>query len=284
VTMGPASLCTDGGSTFECCEVLPAHPERWRTASAAPTLEEGVHAPRPTMAPDASAPSARILLVEDDRKFAAQVRTYLEQQFFEVAVVHDGERAVAEILARAPDLVVLDLMLPGLDGIAILRRCRPQYGGRVLMLTASHAESDHVAGLEVGADDFVTKPVVPRILLARIRALLRREGPQSGPDTGPIHCGELTVDPATRDVRYRGTEVPLTGAEFDLIRLLAGRSGEVISRDVLCRQVRGVAYDGIDRAIDIHVARVRRKLEQAGAPRLLIKAVRGEGYVLAVRR
>lgn len=230
-------------------------------------------------------PNARVLVVEDDRKLAAQICAYLEQNFMSADAVHDGVTAAARIAADPPEVVVLDLMLPRLDGIAVLRRIRSAFPGRVLMLTASHSESDHVAGLEVGADDFVTKPVVPRILLARIRALLRRDHARARDEQDePLLRGQLGIDPATREVTWCGALVPLTAAEFDVVRLLAHRSGEVLGREALCRQIRGIAYDGIDRTIDIHIARIRRKLESAGAPKSLIKSVRGEGYVMAVRR
>jgi two-component system response regulator RstA len=226
---------------------------------------------------------ARLLIVEDDRTFAAQLQAYLAQHFLAADLEHHGGRAIERIPAEQPDVVILDLMLPGADGIAICRAVRPSYRGRILMLTASRSQADHVSGLEVGTDDFITKPIVPRVLLAHVRALLRRE-PAGQTSEDPIAVGGLVLDGGTREASFEARALPLTGAEFEILFLLATNVGSVVSRDVLHRRVRGIEYDGLDRGVDIHIARIRRKLSFAGAASHIIKAIRGEGYLLAVRR
>ena len=178
-----------------------------------------------------------------------------------------GDAGVEAIRATQPDLVILDLMLPGMNGLDVCRHVRDTYSGAILMLTASQSEADHVAGLELGADDFVTKPIQPRVLLARIRTQLRRlkvdPAPIKGVQDGVINVGTLEVNLRSRSVHATGHRVPLTTMEFDILAMLAKEAGAVVKRDDLYRSVIGTEYDGIDRGLDVHVSRIRRKL---GAP------------------
>jgi two-component system response regulator RstA len=234
-------------------------------------------------------PTARILLVEDDAKLAALVREFLEASGFEVGVEPRGDRAPARILDEQPDLVILDLMLPGLDGLAICRQVRPCFDGAILMLTARGEETDEIVGLELGADDYLAKPVRPRRLLARVNTLLRRvdrtaaPGSAEGDSAGRrLTVGRLVVDAGNRQATMDGELVALTTAEFDLLWLLASHAGEVLSRDHIYRELRGMEYDGLDRSMDLRVARLRKKLGDDGKRPRLIKSVRGAGYLLVV--
>ncbi len=226
-----------------------------------------------------AAAQTTILLVEDDLKLAALIKEYLEQQSFAVTVEPRGDRANAAIDDQRPDLVILDIMLPGTDGLTVCRQARPRYAGPILMLTARGEDLDEVVGLEVGADDYLKKPVRPRVLLARIRTLLRRAGGPSANDRR-VEIGNLVVDATRRTATVGGAEVDLTSAEFDLLWLLAQHAGEALSRDQIYRELRGIEHDGIDRSIDLRVSRLRTKLGDTDA--VLIKSVRGVGYQLVV--
>lgn len=220
---------------------------------------------------------AHIFLVEDDARLAELVRDYLTQSGFTVTHEPRGDRAVDGILAAEPDLVVLDLMLPGEDGLSICRRLRPAFSGPVLMLTARGDEIDQVVGLEMGADDYVAKPVSPRLLLARIRALLRRGAPV---EASRVECGSLVVDLGARSATIDGDAVDLTSSEFDLLWVLATHAGRPVSREELVRELRGIQYDGVDRSIDVRVSQLRRKLATDPRHSDRIKTVRGVGYQL----
>ncbi len=227
---------------------------------------------------------AHILVVEDDDELAELLLEYLGQHGFELARVASGTEAGDAILRMQPDLVILDLMLPGQNGLDVCRQVRDAYQGAILMLTASQSEADHVAGLELGADDFVNKPVEPRVLLARIRSQLRRRGRASNGSRGDrIVVGPLQVDLASRDVKVEGELVPLTTMEFDVLAVLARDAGTVIKRDDLYPRIMGTEYDGIDRGMDVHVSRIRRKLKSCGFDTTRLKSVRGVGYLLATR-
>jgi two-component system response regulator RstA len=226
-----------------------------------------------------------ILIVEDDARLAALLAEYLSGHGFAVEVESRGHRAVERIWADDPALVILDLMLPGIGGFDICRRVRERYGRGILMLTASKVEADQAVGLELGADDYVIKPIEPRILLARVRSLLRRLNGSMPSVTVPsvVAVGHLAINRAARDVTVSGQSVDLTGVEFDVLWLLARRAGEVVSRDDLYMQVRGIPYDGLDRGMDVHVSRLRQKLEARGFDSSSLKAVRGMGYLLVKR-
>jgi two-component system response regulator RstA len=232
----------------------------------------------------------RILLVEDDQKLADVVCEFLRGKGFEVRHEADGGRVEARVGAEPPDLILLDLLLPSIGGLEVCRRVRPSFRGPILMLTALGDEIDEVLGLELGADDYLTKPVRPRVLLARIQALLRRAQRASSPSRPPgaqpqpLAFGSLWIDVAAREARFDGRMLELTAAEFDLLHYLAERAGQVVRREHISRDLRGIEWDGLDRTIDIRVARLRRKLGDAGRSPEVIKSVRGEGYLLAVRR
>lgn len=231
--------------------------------------------------------AARLLIVEDDDELAKLLSEYLGQHGFELSRVASGDVAAQSILSMQPDLVILDLMLPGANGLDVCRQVRDAYSGAILMLTASQSEADHVAGLELGADDFVNKPIEPRVLLARIRTQLRRLGggraSGSGDDSGILQVGPLKIDVASRDVSVDDRSVPLTTMEFDVLLMLAREAGSVVTRDDLYLNVIGTQYDGIDRGMDVHVSRLRRKLQRSGFDPSRLKSVRGVGYLLASR-
>jgi len=241
----------------------------------------GVHKTIPQ--PVSTAPAHHLFLVEDDRRLAALVSEYLEGHDFKVSHEIRGDRAVPRILHELPDLVILDLMLPGLDGHDVCREIRSRYQGPVMMLTARDEDLDQVLGLELGADDYVVKPVQPRVLLARIRALLRRFGQSVQGDVQEqqeaIRFNRLQLSYSTREVQLDGEPVELTDNELELLWLLASRAGEVLGRDQILQRLRGIGYDGLDRSVDIAVSRLRRKLEPDPAHPDGIKTVRGRGYL-----
>ncbi|AJD47592.1 DNA-binding response regulator [Alcanivorax sp. S71-1-4] len=223
----------------------------------------------------------RILIVEDDERLATLTREYLESNGMDVTVVNDGEEAVRRIRADQPDLVVLDLMLPGADGLTVCREVRPAFRNPILMLTARTDDMDQVLGLEMGADDYVAKPVKPRVLLARIRALLRRVETEHERDQPQMRLefGNLVIDNSAREVVLEGKSVDLTSAEYDLLWLLASNAGNVLSRETIFEKLRGIQYDGQDRSIDVRISRIRPKVgDDPDNPRR-IKTVRSKGYL-----
>ncbi len=225
------------------------------------------------------APSHRLLVVDDDVRLARLVRDYFTREGFEVDVLHHGSEAVTTVLRTPPDIILLDRMLPGEDGLTICKHLRAKgVTIPILMLTARGDENDQVVGLEVGADDYVAKPASPRLLLARVRALLRRKGesPPSGDTTRSV--GPLHADATTRQIRLEGVLIPLTTAEFDLLWVLVGKAGQPVSREMLVRELRGIAYDGVDRSIDVRVSQLRRKLKRSAAVK--IRTIRSVGYQL----
>lgn len=225
----------------------------------------------------------RLLVVEDDIRLGELLLEYFRGHGFVAAQETRGDRAPAHVQEFCPDVILLDLMLPGLDGLEVFRRIRPTFPGRVIMLTARRTDVDQIVGLEMGADDYVTKPVDPRLLLARVNAVLRRAA-VSPAGVDHLQLGALVIDRAIRTATVHGAAMVLTGAEFDLLWHLATRAGQPVSRDELYAGLRGISYDGVDRGMDIHVARLRRKLRDVGAEPDLIKSVRGTGYQLGIRR
>ncbi|MEN9022312.1 MAG: response regulator transcription factor [Verrucomicrobiales bacterium] len=228
----------------------------------------------------------RILLVEDDLKLAALVKEYLESDQFEVDVETRGDTAANRILTDKHDLVILDVMLPGLDGFEVCKRVRPDFDGPILMLTARSEEVDEVIGLEMGADDYMSKPVRPRLLLARMRTLLRRVQLNETPGTISEECAlieltDLQIDATQRSVLLKGHPIYLTTAEFDLLWFLAQRPGEVVTRDQIFEKVIGMPYDGLDRSADLRITRLRKKLGDDGKQPSRIKSIRSVGYLLA---
>lgn len=219
---------------------------------------------------------SRLLLVEDDAALAAMVAEYLQRAGYHVDHVARGDQAVARIQTAPPDLVLLDVELPGLDGFEVVRRVRPTWAGPILMLTARGDEIDQVVGLELGATAYLPKPVSPRLLLAHVRAHLRQ------PAGDVLELGALAIDVERREARLGGVDLELGDAEFDLLLQLARRPGAIVSRDDLLGTLRGLEYDGLDRSVDQRVSRLRRAFGEAG--RKWIKTVRGEGYLLAPPR
>lgn len=243
-----------------------------------------MNAPDPDFDPIPSGAPRKILMIEDDERLSTLVRDYLAGHGIEVAVESDGSSAVERFLAERPALVILDLTLPGKDGYQICRELRALGGVPILVYTARRDDIDHVLALELGADDFVVKSLEPRVLLARIQALLRRAGPENAaksrdPNRG---AGHIAVNRAARLVTYRGQKVELTAADFDLFWLLFSHQANLVTRDRLQRVLRKIPYDGVGRAIDGRIFRLRKKFEQVGAPPDLIVSVRSMGYLLAV--
>ena len=222
---------------------------------------------------------ARVLVVEDDLNVSEVVVRYLEREGFDVTAVSDGYEAVARAEAQLPDIVVLDLMLPGLDGLEVCRRLRARTPVPVIMLTARGEEDDRIVGLEVGADDYVTKPFSPRELTARVKAVLRRATTPAipGGGGGPLVAGDLVVDPSSHEVRRGGHVIPLTAREFDLLRFLAQRPRQVFRREELLEQVWGYTY-GDASTVTVHIRRLREKLEDDPSEPARITTVWGVGY------
>jgi len=227
--------------------------------------------------------SSTALLVEDDARLGALVAEYLGKHEVEVSVVRDGERGLAALAQRPFDVVLLDVMLPGIDGFEVCRRLRatPAVAGTpVIMLTAKGDPMDKVVGLELGADDYLAKPFEPRELLARIRAVLRRAPGRPAAGAPRLHVGEIEIDFDAREVLVRGVRQRLTQFEFDLLAALARAPGRVLSREYLLDALKGQAYEVFDRSIDVHVSRLRAKLEPDAKDPRYIRTVRGVGYVL----
>lgn len=230
--------------------------------------------------------SQTILLVDDDESLNRLVCQYLEGQGFTVLVKTDGTDALESIGALNPDLVILDIMLPGTDGLSVCRQVRPGYAGPILMLTALGDDIDEVAGLETGADDYLAKPVRPRVLLARIRALLRRHEPSTTTSGNHIKdditINHVTISQASRSVTRSGKVISLTDAEFELLWLLASRAGTLLTRDEINKALRGLQHDGLDRTIDLRISRIRKKLGDDSKEPATIKSVRGKGYLYSL--
>lgn len=224
--------------------------------------------------------SVKLVIVEDDDKLREMLAEYFQTQGFEVFTTGDGIAAPDLIEDVCPDLVLLDLMLPGKDGLTICRQIRTWFTGKVLMLTASDDDFDHVAALETGTDDFVTKPIKPRVLLARIRMLLRRtSSSEITSANGQLQFGNLVLSQSNRSCVLSGEIVTLTDSEFDLLWLLAQSSGDILSRDALTKALRGIDYDGIDRSVDNRIVALRKKLEGNATDPKGIITVRGKGYL-----
>lgn len=226
---------------------------------------------------------AKILLVEDDEAVAQALVAYLRDNDYDVEHESRGDAAVRRILDLQPALVLLDVNLPGKDGFDICQEIRPKYSGPVIVLTTRGNDLDHVLALEFGADDFISKPAPPRIVLAHVKALLRRV--RMGADAGKKHSeytyGALHIDRLTRTVTLKGVEVAFTAAEFDLLWLLASRAGDILSRNDIMTHLRGIGHDGLDRSIDMRVSRLRKLLDDDTLNPRRIKTVRGKGYLFS---
>ena len=218
-----------------------------------------------------------ILLVEDDPDIVKIVRTYLEGAGFEVAVATDGRSGLLRALEMPPTLIVLDWLLPGLDGLEFLSELRGAQRTPVIMLTSKRQEADRVMGLEVGADDYLTKPFSPRELLARIKAVLRR----TEPDDEVLRRGPLLIDPTRRYVKVGETHLDLTALEFDLLHLMAEHPGRVFRRDELLERIWEGPYDALERVVDVHIYNLRKKLALDPNAQALLQTVKGVGYRFA---
>jgi len=216
-----------------------------------------------------------ILLVDDDAELCGLLREFLQREGFTVSCEHEGNRGLAKALDPGVDLIVLDVMLPGIDGFEILRRLRSQSKVPVIMLTARGEDVDRIVGLELGADDYLPKPFNPRELAARIRAILRRYEPRPAETPGRLEVNGILLDPGTREVIAGGKRVDLTTFEFDILEMLMRSAGRVLSRDALMEKFFNRKATPYDRSIDMHISHLRKKLEAGDS---LIKTIRGVGY------
>lgn len=241
-------------------------------------------APQQTSKDAAADRRHRLLLVDDDRALCEMLVEYLEPEGFGVEAIHDGRLALEQLAGDGFDLVILDVMLPGANGLDVLRELRSRSRIPVLMLTARGDDVDRIVGLEVGADDYLPKPFNPRELVARLRAILRRAAaapPAGGASEAVEACG-IVLDPATYGASRDGAPLALTGAEFRVLELLLRRAGTVVSRDELTEKALGRRLTPYDRAVDTHVSNLRRKLGRDDSGRSPIRNVRGAGYLFAV--
>jgi len=222
--------------------------------------------------------NASIILVEDDIRLADLVSRYLETNGFKVKIIAHGDEVVPRVRREVPDLVILDLGLPGQDGLAICRQLRPDFTNPILILTARDNDIDHVLGLELGADDYVIKPVEPRVLMARIQALLRRSAARPEADKQAFRFGQLQINPVARSVTLAGEPITLSSNEFDLLVYLASHAGVVQSRETIFQSLYRREYDGIDRLLDVRISHLRKKLNESDASER-IKTIWGHGYL-----
>jgi DNA-binding response OmpR family regulator len=220
-----------------------------------------------------------ILLVEDDRRLAQLVKDFLESNEFQVATEENGNRVIRQVQNLNPALIILDLMLPGKDGLTLCKEIRPQFKGPILMLTARDSDLDQVLGLEYGADDYVIKPAEPRVLLARIRALMRRYYQNDPREQETLVFGELCIQPSARKVSLAGVEIILSSHEYDLLLSLAAQAGQILSREFLFNHIYNREYDGLDRTIDVRISQLRKKLNDNPDNPTRIKTIWGKGYL-----
>jgi two-component system response regulator CpxR len=224
---------------------------------------------------------ARLLIIDDDVRLGALLERLLVPEGFQVTLVTDGQQGVRRATAEVFDLIVLDVMLPGVDGFEVLRRVRAHSQVPVVMLTAKGTDNDRIVGLELGADDYMAKPFNPRELVARIKAVLRRSEGGKPVASEVLSSGDLSMDVARREVTVCGRLVTLTTTEFDLLRCFLRYPGQVLSRDALMDMLRGVGYAAYDRSIDVHVKNLRAKIEEDSRQPRYIKTIWGTGYQLS---
>lgn len=221
----------------------------------------------------------RVIYIEDDLRLGRLTAKYLERHGVQVSLFTEPRAALVELSKLNPDVILLDLLLPGMHGLRVCQEIRARHDTPIIMVTALGEEADRVMGLEGGADDYLVKPFSPRELLARIRAQTRRARLRLGPPRPLVSQGPLSLDSLTRRVTLRGVELNLTTYEFDLLRIFAERPGRVLSREQLVEFVRGASDESFDRAIDVHVSHLRRKLNDDPKRPQMLKTVRGVGYV-----
>ncbi len=223
----------------------------------------------------------KIILVEDDSRLSQLIQTYLADHGFEVICLEDGSQLLEKVRLSLPDLVILDIMLPGEDGFALCRKIRPDYSGPLLFMTAKSSDFDQVLGLELGADDYIIKPVEPRVLLARINALFRRAGEnneQTQNSEEKLTFGQLYIDKNSRQVRLGADIIPLTSHEFDMLWKLACNASQLVDRETLYSELIGREYDGLDRSADVRISRLRKKLRDNPQNPYRIKTIWGKGF------
>ncbi|MFK3659319.1 MULTISPECIES: two-component system response regulator RstA [Enterobacterales] len=231
----------------------------------------------------------KIVFVEDDPEVGSLIAAYLGKHDIDVIVEPRGDRAEEVVLREQPDLVLLDIMLPGKDGMTICRDLRAQWQGPIVLLTSLDSDMNHILSLEMGASDYILKTTPPAVLLARLRLHLRQrvampvsEKPASGlTPHKAIRFGTLAIDPVNRQVLLSGENVTLSTADFDLLWELATHAGQIMDRDALLKNLRGVTYDGMDRSVDVAISRLRKKLLDSATEPYRIKTVRNKGYLFA---
>ena len=231
-----------------------------------------------------------VLVVEDDKDLAHWMADYLKAKDYQVSVFHRGDEAVPFILAQNPDVVILDGMLPGLDGLDVCKAVRPIFSNAIIMVSARDEEIDEVLGLEIGADEYLTKPVRARALLARIRKSIERQSKlklallaseTAQPTTSYLQFNNLSIDRQAMSVSLNGSYIKISSNEFDVLWLLAQHAGHVVSREFLVNELRGFDYDGFDRSIDLRISRLRKKLSDNPSEPFRIKTIWGKGYLFA---
>lgn len=226
--------------------------------------------------------SATILIIDDDRELCALLSEFLQLEGFQCEAIHDGGEAVLHCQKHSYDAIVLDVMLPGLQGLDVLRKLREFSATPILMLTARGEDTDRIVGLEMGADDYLPKPCNPRELAARLRAILRRsQNSRSADNTAHLQVGQARIDPADRSASYAGADLQLTSAEFNVLQALLSEAGKVVDKETLSQQALGRPLSAYDRSIDVHVSKIRRKLAALGGDKLIV-SVRGLGYQFTV--
>ncbi len=233
----------------------------------------------------------RIVFVEDDLRIGCLITTYLAKHDIEVIVESRGDLAEAVIEQQQPDLVLLDIMLPGKDGMTLCRDLRPRWEGPIVLLTALDSDMNHILALEMGANDYLLKTTPPAVLLARLRLHLRQHRPDAlsanhGKSAAltlhkALHFGSLFIDPVNRQVRLIDENIILSTADFDLLWELATHAGQIMDRDALLKNLRGVSYDGLDRSVDVAISRLRKKLNDSATEPFRIKTIRNKGYLFA---
>lgn len=223
----------------------------------------------------------KIILVEDDHKLRELTGQFLSNNGFKVSGLANGDNLKTKLSELSPDLIILDIMLPGKDGLQLCREIRPMFTGPILFMTAKGDNFDQILGLEIGADDYVVKPVEPRLLLARVHALLRRASniPETSThDANTLVFGQLSIDKCSRHVQLGSTHIDLTSHEFDMLWLLASNASKVVDRDTLYTEIIGREYDGIDRSADVRISRLRKKLQDNAKSPFRIKTIWGKGF------
>ena len=232
----------------------------------------------------------RIVFVEDDPDVGQLIAAYLGKHDIDVTLEPRGDTALETITRLKPDLALLDIMLPGKDGMSLCRDLRPLYNGPIVLLTSLDSDMNHILSLEMGANDYILKTTPPAVLLARLRLHLRQHAtpqpeashaPSPSARLNPLTIGQLYIDPVNRAVRLAADEVHLSTSDFDLLWELATHAGTIMDRDALLQNLRGVSYDGLDRSVDVAISRLRRKLHDTGPEPLRIKTVRNKGYLFA---